>query len=93
VVTQAPSGQRFCVVRVQRPGFLKTTNRWDQAGVDKSARAVGRDRPRASYSRSSDGETAMRLDLTAGCLTLALAFVMVAADMARAGAFGALPFA
>ncbi len=28
-VMQAPSGQRFCVVRVQRPGFPKNANRWD----------------------------------------------------------------
>ena len=29
VVMQAPSGQRFCVVRVQRPGFSDNANRWD----------------------------------------------------------------
>ena len=29
VVMQAPTGQRFCVVRVQRPGFLKNANVWD----------------------------------------------------------------
>lgn len=29
VVTQAPTGQRFCVVRVQRPSFPKNANRWD----------------------------------------------------------------
>lgn len=29
VVMQAPSGQRFCVVRVQRPGFPKNANSWD----------------------------------------------------------------
>ncbi len=29
VVMQAPSGQRFCVVRVQRPGWPKNANRWD----------------------------------------------------------------
>lgn len=29
VVMQAPTGQRFCVVRVQRPGFPKNTTRWD----------------------------------------------------------------
>jgi hypothetical protein len=29
VVMQAPSGQRFCVVRVQRPGFPKNATRWD----------------------------------------------------------------
>ena len=29
VVMQAPSGQRFCVVRVQRPGFPKNANCWD----------------------------------------------------------------
>jgi predicted enzyme related to lactoylglutathione lyase len=28
VVMQAPSGHRFCVVRVQRPGFPKNVNRW-----------------------------------------------------------------
>jgi hypothetical protein len=28
-VMQAPTGQRFCVVRVQRPGFPKNANRWD----------------------------------------------------------------
>jgi predicted enzyme related to lactoylglutathione lyase len=29
VVMQAPTGQRFCVVRVQRPGFSENANRWD----------------------------------------------------------------
>ena len=29
VVMQAPSGQRFCVVRVQRPGFAEKANRWE----------------------------------------------------------------
>ena len=29
VVMQAPSGQRFCVVRVQRPGFTANANSWD----------------------------------------------------------------
>src|SRR5262249_16512560 len=29
VVMQAPTGQRFCVVRVQRPGFPTNANRWD----------------------------------------------------------------
>jgi hypothetical protein len=29
VVMEAPTGQRFCVVRVQRPGFPKNANRWD----------------------------------------------------------------
>jgi predicted enzyme related to lactoylglutathione lyase len=29
VVMQAPTGQRFCVVRVQRPGFPKNAMRWD----------------------------------------------------------------
>jgi predicted enzyme related to lactoylglutathione lyase len=29
VVMQVPTGQRFCVVRVQRPGFPKNANRWD----------------------------------------------------------------
>jgi len=28
VVMQSPSGQRFCVVRVQRPGFPKNANEW-----------------------------------------------------------------
>jgi predicted enzyme related to lactoylglutathione lyase len=28
VVMHAPTGQRFCVVRVQRPGFPKNANRW-----------------------------------------------------------------
>jgi predicted enzyme related to lactoylglutathione lyase len=28
VVMEAPSGQRFCVVRVQRPGFPKNANTW-----------------------------------------------------------------
>lgn len=28
VVMQAPTGQRFCVVRVQRPRFPKNANRW-----------------------------------------------------------------
>ncbi len=29
VVMQAPTGQRFCVVRVQRPGFPKNANSWN----------------------------------------------------------------
>ena len=29
VVMQAPTGQRFCVVRVLRPGFPKNANRWE----------------------------------------------------------------
>nr|WP_199045045.1 VOC family protein [Dyella sp. ASV24] len=29
VVMQAPSGHRFCVVRIQRPGFPKNANRWE----------------------------------------------------------------
>lgn len=29
VVMEAPSGQRFCVVRAQRPGFADNANRWD----------------------------------------------------------------
>ena len=28
VVMQAPTGQRFCVVRVQRPGFTKNATLW-----------------------------------------------------------------
>jgi hypothetical protein len=28
VVMQAPTGQRFCVVRIQRPGFPKNANTW-----------------------------------------------------------------
>jgi len=29
VVMQAPTGQRFCIVRVQRPGFPTNANRWN----------------------------------------------------------------
>jgi len=29
VVMQAPTGQRFCLVRVQRSGWPKNANRWD----------------------------------------------------------------
>jgi hypothetical protein len=29
VVMEAPTGQRFCVVRVQRPGFPKNATVWD----------------------------------------------------------------
>ena len=29
VVMQGPTGQRFCVVRIQRPGFPRNANRWD----------------------------------------------------------------
>src|SRR5262245_38725139 len=29
VVMRAPTGQRFCVVRVQRPGFPKGATTWD----------------------------------------------------------------
>jgi len=29
VVMQAPTSQRFCVVRVQRPGFPKNATQWD----------------------------------------------------------------
>jgi hypothetical protein len=29
VVMQAPSGQRFCVVRIQRPGFPRNAHRWE----------------------------------------------------------------
>ena len=29
VVMEAPTGQRFCVVRVQRPGFPKNAHCWD----------------------------------------------------------------
>jgi len=28
VVMQAPTGQRFCVVQAQRPGFPKNANQW-----------------------------------------------------------------
>ncbi|MGH8126751.1 MAG: VOC family protein [Gammaproteobacteria bacterium] len=28
VVMQAPTGQRFCVVHIQRPGFPKNANAW-----------------------------------------------------------------
>lgn len=31
VVMEAPTGQRFCVVRIQRPDFPRGANRWDQA--------------------------------------------------------------
>lgn len=29
IVMEAPTGQRFCVVRVQRPGFPKNATRWE----------------------------------------------------------------
>lgn len=29
VVMQAPTGQRFCLVRIQRPGYPKNANRWE----------------------------------------------------------------
>ncbi|MEE2690850.1 MAG: VOC family protein [Pseudomonadota bacterium] len=29
VVMEAPTGQRFCIVRVQRPGFPKNATHWD----------------------------------------------------------------
>ena len=29
VVMRAPSGQRFCIVRVQRDGFERTANSWE----------------------------------------------------------------
>ena len=29
VIMRAPSGQRFCIVRVQRPGWPKGANLWD----------------------------------------------------------------
>ncbi|MUV15726.1 VOC family protein [Noviluteimonas gilva] len=29
VVMEAPTGQRFCIVRVQRPGFPKNATNWD----------------------------------------------------------------
>lgn len=29
VVMEAPTGQRFCIVRVQRPGFPTNATRWD----------------------------------------------------------------
>lgn len=29
VVMQAPTGQRFCLVRVQRPGYPRNANRWE----------------------------------------------------------------
>jgi predicted enzyme related to lactoylglutathione lyase len=31
VVMQAPTGQRFCVVQLQRPGFPKNANRWEDS--------------------------------------------------------------
>lgn len=36
VVMQAPTGQRFCVVRIQRPGFPKNANRWSQDSSPRS---------------------------------------------------------
>ena len=30
IVMQAPTGKRFCIERIQRPGFPKNANRWDQ---------------------------------------------------------------
>ena len=33
-VMQAPSGQRFCVVRPQRADFAEQANRWDSADTD-----------------------------------------------------------
>ena len=32
VVMRAPSGQRFCVVRVQRDGFASNSNSWSSGG-------------------------------------------------------------
>ena len=29
VIMQAPTGQRFCIVRVQRPGYPKNANVWE----------------------------------------------------------------
>jgi len=29
VIMQAPTGQRFCIVRVQRPGYPKNANAWE----------------------------------------------------------------
>jgi hypothetical protein len=29
VVMQAPTGQRFCLVRIQRPGYPKNANAWE----------------------------------------------------------------
>ncbi|HWM66323.1 MAG TPA: VOC family protein [Steroidobacteraceae bacterium] len=29
VVMEAPTGQRFCIVRVQRPGFPKNARQWE----------------------------------------------------------------
>jgi hypothetical protein len=31
IVMLAPTGQRFCVVRVQRPGFPKNANEWNES--------------------------------------------------------------
>jgi len=33
VVMQAPTGQRFCVVRVQRPGFPENATLWTEDGA------------------------------------------------------------
>lgn len=32
-VMQAPTGQRFCVVRVQRPGFPKSATTWESGST------------------------------------------------------------
>ena len=31
-VMEAPTGQRFCIVRPQRPDFAQRANRWEDAG-------------------------------------------------------------
>jgi len=38
VVMEAPTGQRFCVVRPQRANFEQTANSWDQAGENTVGR-------------------------------------------------------
>ena len=36
VVMEAPTGQRFCVVRIQRPGFPKNANCWGDGSHEAS---------------------------------------------------------
>lgn len=38
VIMRAPTGQRFCVVRVQRAGFPKNATTWDSAPVGEGGR-------------------------------------------------------
>lgn len=41
VVMEAPTGHRFCVVRVQRPGFPKNANAWQADGDAPGAAPKG----------------------------------------------------